>query len=310
MAQDIHAIVTDQIVAAIEAGAKSGGAAWLTLSGMPQRVTGDEYRGINSLILGLTAYATGYSNPTWLTFNQAKALGGMVRKGEKATRVVFYKMLEREAEGEDEPTRGIPMLRQYAVFNVDQIDGLGDRFAVPTLASLPAKQRNDAAEAALRSTGATISESGGNRAFYRRSEDAIFLPRFELFRTTELYLATLAHELVHWTGAEHRLDREKGKAFGDAAYAFEELVAEIGAAFVCARLGLSSDHINDHADYVGSWLKAMRGDKKLIFKAAALAQTAADLVLANAGNADRVGAPTAAHTARPAGAPLQLGLAL
>jgi len=300
MKPDLHASVTDQIIAAIEAGAKSGGARWLTIASMPQRVTGDEYRGINSLILGLTAFASGYSNPTWMTFKQAQALGGMVRKGEKATRVVFYKTLEVEAPNSDEETRRVPMLRQYAVFNVDQIDGLGDRFAVPSLSTLPDKQRDDSAEAALRSTGATITENGGNQAYYSPGADAICLPRFELFRTTGLYLATLAHELVHWTGAKHRLDRLTNDRFGSAGYAFEELVAEIGAAFVCARLGIAADHINDHASYVGHWLAAMRADKKLIFKAAALAQTAADLVLANAGDADRVGAATPAPRATPA----------
>lgn len=310
-ATDIYQAVTDQLVEAIEAGAKSSGNPWLTMAAMPLRVTGEEYRGINALLLALTAAAKGYRNPSWLTFNQAKALGGMVRKGEKSSRVIFFTTLEREADNADgDPeTRRFPMLREYRVFNVDQIDGLGDRFAVPTPADLPAKDRDDAAEAALRSTGADIAEDGGNMAFYRPSTDSIHLPAFALFRSTGCYLATLAHELIHWTGAKHRLAREGGSRFGDHAYAFEELVAEIGAAFTCARLGIAGDHINDHAAYLSSWLKALKGDKRFIFRAAAAAQTAADMVLANAADVDRHGPakpapkPTATRAALITAAP-------
>ena len=119
------------------------------------------------------------------------------------------------------------------------------------------------------------------RAFYRRSDDFVQVPDFDRFHTASGFLATLAHELCHWTGAPHRLDRTKGKAFGDADYAFEELVAELGAAFVGARLGIVGEHIDNHAAYLGAWLTALKNDKRAIFRAASLAQSAADMVLAN-----------------------------
>jgi antirestriction protein ArdC len=300
---DLHQEVTDQIIAAMEAGA-SGSRRWLTMATVATRVTGDEYRGINALILALIAQAKGYANPTWMTFNQAKALGGSVRKGEKSAMVIFYKDLaiEEENDAGEAEERRIPLIKQYRVFNVEQIDGLPEgKFPAPIAADVQGKHRDDAAELALRSSGARIIE-GGNQAYYHPASDTVHLPRFEAFTATGLYLATMAHELVHWTGADHRLNRPYGRRFGDKDYAFEELVAEIGAAFVCARLGVAGEHIDDHAAYVGSWLKALRGDKKFIFKAAAQAQAAADRVLAHAGDADRLGKPTDAP--RPIAAPI------
>jgi antirestriction protein ArdC len=134
----------------------------------------------------------------------------------------------------------------------------------------------------LRATGAAIAEDGGNRAFYNIGADSIHLPAFDAFLSTDDYLATLAHELCHWTGAKHRLDRPQLNRFGSPAYAEEELVAEIGAAFVCSRLGIAGNHINSHAGYVDSWLQALKADKKAIFRAAAAAQRAADMVLQSA----------------------------
>lgn len=284
MARDLYQDVTDRIVAALEAGTKPWECDW-TRTGLPRRVTGEQYRGINVLLLALTQGASGYRSDTWMTFNQAKAFGAGVRKGERGTPIVFFKRLERT---EEDPATGeerdvaIPMIRGYTVFNVDQIDGLPDRFYQTGPGELPAKNRDEQAEAAIRSSGASISEDGGDRAFYRRTTDSIHLPAFERFKSAGGFLATMAHECVHWTGAPHRLDRTKGKAFGDKDYAFEELVAEIGAAMICARLGIAGEHFENHAAYVGSWLKALRDDKRAIFRAASLAQAAADMVLANA----------------------------
>jgi antirestriction protein ArdC len=281
-ARDLHQDVTDRIVAAIEAGTKPWECDWLR-GGLPRRYTGQHYRGINLLLLGMVAADRGYASPTWLTFNQAKAMGGMVRKGEKGTPIVFFKKLERTETNEagEEETRGIPMLRGYTVFNVDQIDSLPDGFGGADGAVLAPKARDLAAEQALKSSGATIREDGGARAYYSRREDSVHLPAFDSFTSTGGYLATLAHELIHWTGAPSRLDRVKGAAFGDKDYAFEELVAEIGAAFTCARLGVAGEHIDNHAAYVASWLKALKDDKRAIFRAAAQAQAAADHVLRN-----------------------------
>ena len=307
---DLHQEITDCIVAALEAGATSSGPPWVGASqALPLRVTGEGYRGINTLLLWLAAQERGYASPTWMTFKQALELGGAVRKGEKASRVVFFKTLEVERDGRDEPDH-IPMLRSYAVFNVDQIDGLPDRFQPAPLPALPAPARDAAAEAALRATGATIHE-GGNAAYYDQLADAITLPAHDRFHSAELFCATLAHELCHWTGAKHRLDRLSAAPFGSPAYAREELVAELGAAFVCGRLGIAPGHIDDHAAYLGSWLKALKEDKRAIFRAAADAQRAADLVLAGAGAADRVGPRNATPVpAAAAAAPIAERVAL
>lgn len=176
------------------------------------------------------------------------------------------------------------MLRTYTVFNADQCENLPERFQPAPLALVAGKQRDDASEAALRSCGANILE-GEASAYYVPGEDYVNMPRFELFEDAGGYLATLAHELCHWTGHETRLARKIVNRHGSKDYAAEELVAEIGAAFIGARLGIVGDHIDNHAAYLASWLKALRDDKRAIFRAATLAQAAADMVLANAGEA-------------------------
>lgn len=284
---DAYQTVTDAIVSAIEAGRGALRNRWLgTATGNALRVTGDEYRGINAFTLGLIGWAQGYQSAHWMTFKQALDLGGAVRKGEKSSPVVFYKQLEVERDGDDGADgerETIRMARLYRVFNVDQIDGLPDRFRLaPPTEALPAKERNAAAEAVLRATGASIAEDGGNRAFYNIGADSIHLPAFDRFLSTDDYLATMAHELCHWTGAKHRLDRPQLNRFGSPAYAEEELVAEIGAAFVCNALGIAGEHVESHAGYVENWLQALKNDKRHIFKAAAAAQAAADMVLGKA----------------------------
>lgn len=286
MKTDLYETVTARVIEALEAGAKPWSRPWGSVPGaeLQLRSTGQEYRGINQLLLTLVAGASGYTSPHWLTFKQALDLGGNVRKGERSTEIVFYKALtvkDRDAADAD-ATKQIPMIRSYRVFNADQCDGLPARFHPAPLVLVDSKQRDAASEAALRSSGAVISE-GGSRAFYAPGPDAIQMPPFAAFATVGGYLATLAHELVHWTGHASRLDRKLANSFGSKDYAAEELVAELGAMFVCARLGVAGEHIDNHAAYLASWLKALRDDKRAIFKAAALAQTAADLVLANAG---------------------------
>jgi antirestriction protein ArdC len=308
MQHDLHQSITDRIVAALEAGTRPWECSWTRSAGgiTPRRVTGQPYRGINVLLLWHAASVNGYSSGRWMTFKQADALGGKVRKGEKSTEVVFFKKLEvkdRNATEED-ATKSIPMLRSYRVFNVDQIDNLPDRFAPAPVQLIAGKERDQAAEAALRAGGASIAEDGGDRAYYALNSDSIHLPAFDRFKSVGGYLATLAHELVHWTGAKHRLDR-----FGAndrTAYAFEELVAEIGAAFVCARLDIAGEHFENHAAYVASWLKALKDDKRLIFKAASLAQQAADMVLEHAGE-DKGAVPL---QPAPAAEPAQFALAI
>jgi antirestriction protein ArdC len=282
---DIHQTVTNHIIAAMESGALDPSRRWIGELADPKRVTGEAYRGINWLVLGVAAKKQGFVSPTWMTFKQALALGGCVRKGQHGTPVTFAKPVitteKDEASGEDRQQRGGCILRGYTVFNVDQIDGLGDQFAPSDAALLPNNQRNEEAERALRHCGATIHE-GGLKAFYSSTRDEIRLPDHARFVSTNGYLATLAHELVHWTGAEHRLAR--GLILNETIQqiAQEELIAEIGAAFVCARLGIAGDHIESHADYISHWLQALKNDKRAIFRAASAAQKAADLILATA----------------------------
>ncbi|MFZ5704927.1 MAG: ArdC family protein [Pseudomonadota bacterium] len=323
---DTYQQVTDSIVAAIEAGTKPWECSWTMGEGgslVPLRANGQPYRGINVLLLWLAASANSYRSGRWLTFKQAQALGGKVRKGEKSTRIVFFKTLEVDAdkaggdgagrgEGDEDGKRRVGMLRQYNVFNADQIDGLPSRFAPPVVELVAGKERDEAAEAAIRSCGAAIADDGGAQAYYRPDTDSIHLPAFDRFNSVGGYLATMAHEVMHWTGAPSRLARFKAGKVATAEYAFEELVAEIGAAFICARLGIAGEHIDNHAAYVEHWLKALKNDKRAIFRAASLAQAAADLALANAGEATAV---DYSPVERPAAAPAvevraQLALAL
>lgn len=287
MKTDLYETVTATIIEALEAGTKPWSRPWGTVPGaeLQRRSTGQDYRGINQLILGLVAGARGYASPYWLTFKQALDLGGNVRKGEKSTEIVFYKRLEvkdREAPEGSDATKQIPMLRSYRVFNAEQCDGLPERFHPKPIALVARHERGGPAELALRSCGADIRE-GGARAYFSPSADYVQMPPLDAFDTIGGYLATLAHELTHWTGGKARLDRDQAGGFGSKSYAFEELVAEMGAAFTCARLGVAGEHIDSHAAYLASWLKCLREDKRAIFRAAALAQTAADLVLANSG---------------------------
>ncbi len=308
---DTHQEVTDAILAKLEAGTKPWAPDWqgggLT---MPMRATGQQYQGINVLLLWMASQARHYTGSTWMTFKQARDLGGMVRKGEKATRIVFYKQLtvgDREApEGSDE-TKKIPMLRTYAVFNVDQIDDLPEKYRLQNVEPLPGITRDSQREAVLRATGADIRE-GGASAYYMPGSDHVQMPDFERFTSASGYLATLAHELVHWTGHKSRLDRFGANTRTD--YAAEELVAELGAAMVGARLGIIGEHIDNHAAYLAHWLKALKDDKRAIFKAATLAQKAADMVLANA-TAPTTGPGESEPAAKPEPAPApQLALAL
>jgi antirestriction protein ArdC len=219
-----------------------------------------------------------------MTYRQADALGAHVRKGEHGSLVVYadrYKKTEANERGE-EVEREIPFMKAYTVFNVEQIDDLPARY-VPAPVQLPEPLRLiEEAETFFAATGATFRH-GGNRAFYAPSQDVIQLPPAESFRDAQSYAATKAHELIHWTGHQSRTAREFGKRFGDSAYAREELVAELGAAFLCADLGLSAEPREDHAAYLAHWLKVLQEDKRAIFSAAAHAQRAADFLHARQG---------------------------
>jgi len=278
---DVYAQVTNAIIDQLEAGVRPWAKSWNTTGGegglMPLRSNGEQYQGINVLLLWGAKEAQGFASNRWMTFNQAKEAGGFVRKGSKGSMVVFAGALNIEKEGANGVTeeQRVPFMKTYTVFNLDQIEGLSVE-PVPVVTG-GAVERIDHAEEFFRTVGATVRH-GGDAAFWRASSDHIQMPNFEAFHDAESYYATLAHEHIHWTGAGDRLAREFGKRFGDDRYAAEELVAEIGAAFVCADLGLSAQPREDHAAYLAHWLKVLKADKRAIFTAASAAQKAANFL--------------------------------
>lgn len=278
--RDPHADITNQLIAAIEADPGKPSLPWRRGAGalhLPANaLTGKSYSGINILNLWVTAEVRHYATPLWGTYRQWAERGAQVRKGEKAALVVFYKEFEVEPVDEDDAGKR-RMARGSHVFNADQVDGFERPDAATDLGPIARLERADAFVAA---TGADIRH-GGDRAYFDGLADRIQMPADGLFTGTktltrdEAYYATLVHELVHWTGPAHRLNRQMGKRFGDKAYAAEELVAEIGAAFLCAELGITQSVRPDHAQYLANWLQLLKNDDHAIFAAAARASEAA-----------------------------------
>ncbi len=282
---DIYTRITNQIITALETGVRPWVKPWHSdhAAGRitrPLRHNGEPYSGINILSLWSSASVQGFTSPIWMTFKQSKELKAKVRKGEKGSLVVYANKITRTEENEngDEVERAIPFLKGYTVFNVEQIEGLPERFYEKPEPRFNPVQRIDHAEAFFKDTGADIRH-GGNRAFYAIHPNYVQMPPFEAFRDAESYYATLAHEVTHWTRHPSRLNREFGrKTYGDEGYAKEELVAELGAAFLCADLEITLEARDDHASYIASWLKALKDDKRAIFQAAAYAQRAVDFL--------------------------------
>ncbi len=288
MKQDVYTRVTDTILAALEAGTRPWMQPWNAAHAAgpvsrPLRHNGKPYSGINTLMLWVTAMEKGYAAPIWMTYKQAQELGAQVKKGEHGSLVVYANAITRtqtnEKTGQDEEIE-IPYLKGYTVFNVEQIDGLpAHYYAKSAPLHLSEAERITRLDAFFAATQADIRH-GGHRAFYVLEPDFIQMPPFETFRDPESYYATRAHEQTHWTRHPSRLNRDLGrKKWGDAGYAMEELVAEIGSAFLCAELGLTPNIRDDHAAYIASWLKVLKDDKKAIFTAASHAQKAADYLL-------------------------------
>ncbi len=276
--KDTYQRITDAVIEQLEAGTKPWIRPWRGNSRgslVPRRVTGEAYRGINVLMLWLASELAGYEENTWLTYRQAQEFGGQVRKGEKGALVVKYGTFAPK-EREDDDDRGIPYLKGYTVFNVEQIENLPQEFYRPAEA-LPTAQvpHLEAVETFVRNTGAVIAY-GGTTACFRPTPDDILLPdRARFVDEVHLY-STLLHEMTHWSGAKHRLDRDLSGRFGTESYAMEELVAELSASFLCADLGVAHDPRGNTASYLESWLKVVKNDKRAIVTAAAKAQAAAD----------------------------------
>ena len=284
--RDHYQEVTDRIIAALEAGTppwrrpwdpdKAGGPA------MPRNATtGQRYRGINVLTLGMSVLAFASGDPRWATYKQAEDRGWQVRKGERGTTGYFFKRLEvrddTKPEGDEDAVKRIPLLRAFSLFHASQIDGIPD-FVPPTIEDAPWRAP-EAAEIILANSGAIV-RIGGEKAFYSPSTDHIQMPPPGAFATSEGFCGTLVHELGHWTGAESRLNRDLRNRFGSHDYAREELRAEIGQMMVCGELGIAGCDFSNNAAYVASWLEKLRSDRKEIFRAAADAQRIADYLLA------------------------------
>ena len=284
--QDIYARITGQIVAALENGVRPWVRPWNAEHAAgritrPLRHNGQPYTGINVLSLWASATAQGFAAPIWMTYRQATELGAHVRKGEKASPVVYANSITRtetDTSSGAEVERDIHFLKGYSVFNVEQIEGLPEQYTAPASPRTDTITRIAHAEEFFAAIGADVSY-GGSRAFYRPSTDSIVMPPIEAFKDAESFYATLAHEHVHLSGASSRLARDFGsKRFGSEGYAMEELTAEIGAAFLCADLDLTVEPREDHAAYLANWLTVLKSDNRAIFTAASHAQRAADFL--------------------------------
>ncbi len=284
----LYGEVTAKIITQLEAGVFPWVQPWSATAAVPglprNAVSGRPYSGVNVLILWGAVIEGAYPSQDWLTFRQALAAGGSVRKGERG-HTVFYadrftpeNEREQSAGPEGEP-RSIPFLKRFVVFNAAQCDGLPVRLtADPT--PLPACEQHARAEDLIAATSADF-RIGGARAFYDIGGDFVQVPPQPAFAHQLDYYRTALHELGHWTGSKARLARDQSGAFGTALYAREELCAELASAFLCAHLGIVPTV--RHADYLGSWLAVLRADPRAIFKAASQASKAADYLLAFVG---------------------------
>ena len=281
---DIYQTVTDTIIAAIEQGLDGKfEMPWHQINRIPENAkTGNCYQGINVPLLWVYQIKNEYRLPVWATYKQWAEIGAQVKRGEKGAPVVFYKTFEIEAEdGQDDPQTRI-FARHSTVFNAAQVEGYDStaRAEAPS----PALIENIGSADRLVQESAADIRHGGDQAYYVPAQDYITMPARSMFKdtttstATENYYSTLFHELTHWTGAKHRLDRLNTAKFGGKDYAFEELVAELGAAMCCASTGVTSSPREDHARYIQNWLHALKSDKRFIFAAASQAQKAVDFL--------------------------------
>ena len=266
--------ITERIISLLEQGTVPWHKPWKSKTGLPRNlISKKQYRGVNVFLL----MSMSYESPFWLTFHQASELGGTVRKGEKSCQVVFWKQLKvKDAENDEE--RKIPLLRIYHVFNVSQCEGLK---AMPATEEIPGIATKPAEIVALMPNPPVIKH-GMTQAFYSPSADEIGMPARERFENESGYYATLFHELVHSTGHKKRLHRTtliENTGFGSDPYSREELIAELGSAFLCGQAEIVDRTINNTAAYLEGWLKQLRNDRTLIVQAAAQAQKAADYII-------------------------------
>jgi antirestriction protein ArdC len=275
---DIAQLITDRIIAELESGVAPWVRPWSHVAGTPTRgvpynpVSKTVYRGVNRFWLSMMPSASQH----WLTFKQAQSIGGCVRKGEKGTPIVFWQINQRTKEGEsgEETLTTSVLLKHYTVFSIEQCDGLNLPEIDRSVEEIVQHETVDSVVDRLRLRGGLFH--GGDGAFYTPSRDCITMPYQKAFNSLADYQATLLHEAVHATGHESRLNRLTPQRFGTEGYAYEELVAELGAAMLCAQCGV--DGQLQHSSYIESWLRALKGDKKFILQASAHAQKALDWI--------------------------------
>ena len=280
--------ITLQIIKALEEGRKPWDPEWAKNTAplsLPRRWTGESYQGINVLMLWLAAAERGFTSSRWFTYRQARKVGGQVRRGERSTRVVYFETKTRRNDEDEEVHHRI--LKRYSVFNADQIDNLPPELQIDISGGVPGEIRGSI-DRMIAQTGANITErQGESDAYYLVSADRVVVPHRDSFDPIEQFYGVLMHELVHWTGNRSRLGR-LSRDDTDKDYAFEELVAEIGACFVCSSLGLAPD-LRNSAAYIKNWAVRLKADHRMIFRAAGAAQKAADYLLSlmhQAGRAD------------------------
>lgn len=275
--------ITQEIIARLESGTKPWIKPWRGVPvSRPLRACGIPYRGMNVFWLWMVADMCGYASPFWMTYNQAKELGAQVRKGAKSTIAIFYKSYTKEVEAPDtgeKTDESRRVLKAYPVFNADQVEGLPERFhPAATLEVVEPEGRQAELDSFFASIPAVLRHQG-DEAYYEPVADRVTMPPAHLFSGFDHYYATLAHELSHWTGHASRLDRNLKNRFGSAAYAAEELIAELSSAMLGAELGLPVTHLDSHASYIEHWLKLLKQDDRAILTAAAKAEEASRLLL-------------------------------
>ena len=279
MARDLHSEITSRILEALARGVVPWRKPWSSQGSgnMPRNGYSDRaYSGVNVPLLWLTADERGYTDARWLTFKQALELGGNVRKGEKGTTVVFVSTIERKDEKTGETVR-IPFLKAYAVFNVAQCENI----TLPARGPIAIRnegERDAITDEFVASTGVNLTH-GEARAYYTPVQDRVNMPKFEAFKSASAYYKVLFHELTHWTGAKPRLARDLSGRFGDRGYAAEELVAELGAAFLCAEFGFdNTDNVEQAAAYIENWISLLKDNSKAFVAAASAASRAVDFM--------------------------------
>ncbi|SFK81134.1 ArdC family protein [Methylocapsa palsarum] len=281
--RDHYQELTDTVVAALEAGTAPWRRPWdpdkSAGSATPvNAATGRRYRGVNTLVLGMSSLAFVSGDPRWCSYRQASERGWQVRKGEKGATIYFYKPLEvkdSSAPAGEDVLKIVPLLRIFTVFHASQIDGVPE-FITPN-APKPLQKRIEDADLIMKASGVTL-RTGGDRAFYSPATDHIQLPPDASFHSPEDWAVTALHELSHASGAAHRLNRDLTGRFGSSAYSREELRAEISSMYVGSEIGIPTA-IPNHASYIQSWIKILKEDKREILRAAADAQKIADYIL-------------------------------